>query len=673
MGSTTKRWYDIYAGNKVDIGGASILGSNTGLVITKPTLIDQLLISDNLITPDSLSARQYSGDKGWLVINGNLQVEGDELAIPVVQTVSSNIPTFADNSVQINVFPFFYNHGFMSNTVFQILDYNYGADQLFNGAYDNLVAGDYIQFVYTNGTTQDVRLTSIAINYTLRTVQFSFDPLTYAQYEYFIINVRAQNGFTEITVPPIGGTEGAIRYNNDLQGYQRYSNSQWTSFGVDEFKLSGACGTVYSSEAGNGGRGKNNFFVGFRAGERNTTGCNNNFFGAYAGACSTTGSYNNFFGKCAGPSAENYVTSVFGEGCHNNFFGQMAGHNNTTGSSNNFFGVLAGRCNTTGSNNFFAGFFAGTSNTLGSCNNFFGPSAGRYNTTGSSNNFFGAQAGQYNTTGINNNFFGFSAGRYNSTGSSNNFFGDRAGYNNTTGYNNNFFGSYAGRSSSAGNNNNFFGFSAGRYNSTGSNNNFFGSNAGIANTTGSNNNFFGACTGQQNTTGCFNTFIGPSAGCRNTTGTNNIFFGHNSGTTGLTPGGLANITTESNRIIMGNASHTCAQIQIAWTTVSDARDKCIYGAIDRGLGFLKNVNPIEFAFKDRITGELKDPEGKRRYGFSAQDILALEGADPVIVSTENPDQLQMTNDYLIPILVNAVKELSAQVEELKFKLDQLAP
>jgi hypothetical protein len=88
---------------------------------------------------------------------------------------------------------------------------------------------------------------------------------------------------------------------------------------------------------------------------------------------------------------------------------------------------------------------------------------------------------------------------------------------------------------------------------------------------------------------------------------------------------------------------------------------------------LKNVNPIEFAFKDRTTGELKDPVGKRRYGFSAQDILALEGEQPVIVSTENLDQLQMTNDYLIPILVNAVKELSAQVDELKSRLDQLTP
>jgi hypothetical protein len=171
-----------------------------------------------------------------------------------------------------------------------------------------------------------------------------------------------------------------------------------------------------------------------------------------------------------------------------------------------------------------------------------------------------------------------------------------------------------------------------------------------------------------NTTGCNNNFFGRQAGLCNTTGVNNLFFGCNSG---VGAAGLANITTESNRIIMGNSSHTCAQIQIAWTTVSDIRDKCIFGNVPHGRGFLEKINPVKFAFKDRTTGCLTDPEGKRRYGFSAQEILEAEGNEPVITSTENPDKLQVTNDYLIPILVNAIKELSAEIETLKGRISLL--
>jgi hypothetical protein len=119
---------------------------------------------------------------------------------------------------------------------------------------------------------------------------------------------------------------------------------------------------------------------------------------------------------------------------------------------------------------------------------------------------------------------------------------------------------------------------------------------------------------------------------------------------------------------MGNSSHTCAQIQIAFTTVSDVRDKCIFGIVPHGRSFFEKINPIKFAFKDRITGLIKDPEGKSRYGFSAQEILEAEGDNPVIVSSENPDSLQMTNDHILPILVNAIKELNAEIDTLKERM-----
>ena len=61
--------------------------------------------------------------------------------------------------------------------------------------------------------------------------------------------------------------------------------------------------------------------------------------------------------------------------------------------------------------------------------------------------------------------------------------------------------------------------------------------------------------------------------------------------------------------------------------------------------------------------------------------MEAEGNNPVIVSPENPDLLQMTSDYMIPILVNAIKELSAEVDaliplkelvnEMKFEIEEL--
>ena len=176
-------------------------------------------------------------------------------------------------------------------------------------------------------------------------------------------------------------------------------------------------------------------------------------------------------------------------------------------------------------------------------------------------------------------------------------------------------------------------------------------------------------SGYSNTTGCDNIFIGRYSGQNNTVGSNNLFFGCYSGYNVAL--GLACITNQCNRIIMGNSAHCCAQIQIAWSTVSDIRDKCIFGPVPHGKGFLANVTPITYAFKNRETGEITDSPNKKRYGFSAQEILSLEGENGVIVSDENTEKLQLTSDYIIPILVNAIKELTRDYEELKAEIEEL--
>jgi trimeric autotransporter adhesin len=170
-----------------------------------------------------------------------------------------------------------------------------------------------------------------------------------------------------------------------------------------------------------------------------------------------------------------------------------------------------------------------------------------------------------------------------------------------------------------------------------------------------------------NTTGSNNVALGGAALNNATTGDNNIGIGRNAGRTGGTPEGIVNITTESNRIVMGNDDHTCAQIKIAWTATSDCRDKTCFKPIAHGLDFVRALKPTEYQFKQGGR-DSAETDGKRRYGFLAQDILPLEGDAPVIISADNPEKLQYTESHLIPILVKAIQELGqprAEVEELE--------
>ena len=51
-----------------------------------------------------------------------------------------------------------------------------------------------------------------------------------------------------------------------------------------------------------------------------------------------------------------------------------------------------------------------------------------------------------------------------------------------------------------------------------------------------------------------------------------------------------------------------------------------------------------------------------RYGFKAQDVLELEGENPVIVDNEDEDKLRMIDTALIPVLVKALQELNAKFD-----------
>jgi hypothetical protein len=57
--------------------------------------------------------------------------------------------------------------------------------------------------------------------------------------------------------------------------------------------------------------------------------------------------------------------------------------------------------------------------------------------------------------------------------------------------------------------------------------------------------------------------------------------------------------------------------------------------------------------------------------FKAQDILPLEQGDAVIISDDEPENLKYNESSLIPVLVNAIKELAAENNNLKSRVEAL--
>jgi trimeric autotransporter adhesin len=386
---------------------------------------------------------------------------------------------------------------------------------------------------------------------------------------------------------------------------------------------------------------------------------NNVAVGYQAALCTTTGVGNTAVGMAA--------LRLNTTGCLNTAVGCSAFCTNTTGS----FSVAVGRnallSNTTGGSNTAVGMSALVSNTTGNTNTVVGNAAAACNTTGNLNVAVGVCALWANTTGCLNTALGNSALLSNVAGDNSTAVGHEALKNqNPVGnvdMNNVAVGYQAALSTTTGVSNTAVGACSLRLNETGGGNASFGFSALCGVTTGGNNTAVGNQALLGVSTGSNNTAIGSLALC-GATGSNNIGIGRNAGRTGSSPEGIVNITTESNRIVMGNDDHTCAQIKIAWTATSDCRDKTCFKAIAHGLDFVRALKPTEYQFKQGGR-DSAETDGKRRYGFLAQDILPLEGDEPVIISADNPEKLQYTESHLIPILVKAIQELTARVEELE--------
>jgi hypothetical protein len=173
------------------------------------------------------------------------------------------------------------------------------------------------------------------------------------------------------------------------------------------------------------------------------------------------------------------------------------------------------------------------------------------------------------------------------------------------------------------------------------------------------NVFVGGGAGCVATSGNSNTFIGDLAGCNVTTGSRNIAIGQSA---------VASTPAVSNEVTLFNgcAVNGTARFQGtagAWSFSSDERLKQNITALPVGLSFVEKLQPRQFEWK---------ADGSSAAGFIAQEIDAVVADHDAeylkVVVKNNPDSWEVAATHLIPVLVNAVKELKAEVDALKEKL-----
>ena len=200
-------------------------------------------------------------------------------------------------------------------------------------------------------------------------------------------------------------------------------------------------------------------------------------------------------------------------------------------------------------------------------------------------------------------------------------------------------------------------------------------------TTGQQNTAVGyqSCVAQ--TTALYNTAIGLQSGRDVTSGSDNVFVGYRAGD-GPSPSG--SITTQSNRIVIGNNSSTHAYIAIDWTVTSDKRDKTDIEPLTMGLDLVNKLEPVTYRWDKRSDYKDGKPDGTHKKeklcgGLLAQDVEELEREygykvenETSILTDKNADgNYGLTYSKFVPVLINAVKELSLQVDELKQEIQTL--
>ena len=454
--------------------------------------------------------------------------------------------------------------------------------------------------------------------------------------------------------------------------------------------------TMIGSEAGQQCTGDMNTLIGSHAGyirEGNHSGTMVGYQAGYNSNSNDTtllgkkagynddGTYNIYVGtECAESQGSGQSNIAIGYQALKYAWGGTRNGNNNIGIGKHCFQYML----TSGYENVCMGTETGVGMTTGNHNVSIGLKKGREITTGYANVFLGKWAGQKNTTGYNNIAIGescYGTGSNNKTGYNNIVIGKSAGVAASTAHNNILMGSESCDQLTTGHNNVSLGNRTGKSITTGENNIYIGEEAGYGagtSNTSNNNVGIGKAAGAYISSGSTNTLVGYYAGRNVTTGSNNLLLGKIAGQS-ESPSG--NITTGSNVVCLGNNYTTdlyCADTSIS---SSDKRDKTDVTDFTHGLKWVEQLKPVTYRWDKRTWYDDKTPEGSKKnarqhIGFLAQDVLAIEQADgfaskkdDMLVVNLNEDDTAYGLKYerLVPVLVNAVKELSAKVKALEAK------
>lgn len=374
---------------------------------------------------------------------------------------------------------------------------------------------------------------------------------------------------------------------------------------------------------------------------------------------------------------------------NNAILGQGSNYDNLIGNANTAVGTNVMGAAVAASNNTAVGYNAFAVATGGNNNAVFGSGAGSSIVNGSFNVALGAYALPAAINTQANIAIGYNAQQSNTSGNNNiaigrNALGTINGY-----FSNTVIGTDAARLTFNMNRAVVIGSEALGVGTTGSdvvlvgnqagqNNNAqwtvaIGSRALQANTRG----FFNTAVGGQALSavtggiGRYNAALGYQAGNNITNGQNNIVIGFQA---------QASSATTSNEITLGNSSISvlrCAVTTI--TSLSDERDKTDITNLEYGLDFINSLSPKQFTWDQRpeYAIEIDDDgnetqvevenanKGKKDFGFIAQDVQSVDNDILRLVYAENPEKLEMSYGKLVPILVQAIKELTNRIEALE--------
>jgi len=168
-------------------------------------------------------------------------------------------------------------------------------------------------------------------------------------------------------------------------------------------------------------------------------------------------------------------------------------------------------------------------------------------------------------------------------------------------------------------------------------------------------------TGSNNT--CIGRRSGNNLGGGVYTGSNNQLIGYSANASGL---------GASNEFVLGNNAINVLRCQVnSISTLSDRRDKKNIVPIPAGLDFVNRLTPVEFDWNMRDGSKVDVKE----FGFIAQDLQQVQidtgVVIPGLVYESNPEKIEAAQGTLLPAMVKAIQELSAELNAAKARISEL--